>query len=150
MLRGHPRLSDGTDNPAPLPLVVTVGPEPESRRPHCTVPSISSTRIPASPAMAACSSSAAIPCIAPLSTTCCRASARTAWGDLTVTPNDWATAFSAHDTDVDHNTARDPVWKEPLDILTEVVVEAFEEADPDQVRAFIGQDPDLREVPTTA
>ncbi|TSI17631.1 RNA polymerase recycling motor ATPase HelR [Brevibacterium aurantiacum] len=73
----------------------------------------------------------------------------TVWGDLTVTPGDWATAFSAHDTDVDHNTARDLVWNELLDILTEIVVEADEEAEPDQVRAFIGQDPDLREVLTT-
>ncbi|WP_235347089.1 RNA polymerase recycling motor ATPase HelR [Brevibacterium sp. UCMA 11754] len=73
----------------------------------------------------------------------------TVWGELTVTPGDWATAFSAHDTDVDHNTARDLVWNELLDILTEIVVDADEEAEPDQVRAFIGQDPDLREVLTT-
>ena len=73
----------------------------------------------------------------------------TVWGDVTVTPGDWATAFSAHDTDVDHNTARDLVWNELLDILTEIVVDADEDAEPDQVRVFIGKDPDLREVLTT-
>nr|WP_275901842.1 RNA polymerase recycling motor ATPase HelR [Brevibacterium zhoupengii] len=74
----------------------------------------------------------------------------TTWGELSVTPGDWATAFTTHGGDVDHNTARDLVWNELLDILTDIVVEADEEAEPEQVRGFIAQDPDLREVLTNA
>ncbi|MGC2977611.1 RNA polymerase recycling motor ATPase HelR [Brevibacterium sp. FAM 25378] len=65
-------------------------------------------------------------------------------GDLTVTPGDWAAAFTSIDADVDHNSARDQIWDELLEILTESVVDADEDAEPLEVRRFLSQDPDLR------
>ena len=71
-------------------------------------------------------------------------------GDLTVTPGDWAAAFASIDADVDHNTARDQVWDELLEILTESVVDADEDAEPLEVRRILSRDPDLRATLTAA
>lgn len=71
-------------------------------------------------------------------------------GDLTVTPGDWEAAFTSIDADVDHNSARDQIWDELLEILTESVVDADEDAEPLEVRAFLSQDPDLRATLTAA
>ena len=71
-------------------------------------------------------------------------------GDLTVTPGDWAAAFTSVDADVDHNAARDQVWDELLEILTEAVVDADEDAEPLEVRRHLSQDPDLRATLSTA
>lgn len=71
-------------------------------------------------------------------------------GDLTVTPGDWAAAFTSIDADVDHNAARDQIWEELLEILTESVVDADEDAEPLEVRRFLSQDPDLRATLTAA
>ncbi|KHS53890.1 RNA polymerase recycling motor ATPase HelR [Brevibacterium linens] len=65
-------------------------------------------------------------------------------GELTVTPGDWAAAFTSIDVDVDHNAARDQVWDELLEILTESVVDADEDAEPLEVRRYLSRDPDLR------
>ena len=71
-------------------------------------------------------------------------------GDLTVTPGDWAAAFTSVDADVDHNAARDQVWDELLEILTEAAVDADEDAEPLEVRRHLSQDPDLRATLSTA
>ncbi|MGV9194117.1 RNA polymerase recycling motor ATPase HelR [Microbacterium sp. MC2] len=43
----------------------------------------------------------------------------TPWADVRVTPDDWADAFASADAGATHNDARDQVWEELLDILTD-------------------------------
>ena len=69
----------------------------------------------------------------------------TVWGEVTVTPDDWSAAFTSVDAGVDHNTARDQVWDDLLDTLTEIVADADEDAEPDEVRRFLSRDAELRE-----
>ena len=68
----------------------------------------------------------------------------TVWGELTVTAGDWSAAFTSIDEDLEHNTARDQVWDELLEILAEPVVDSDEDAEPLEVHRFLSQDPDLR------
>ncbi|SMY05005.1 DNA helicase IV [Brevibacterium sp. 239c] len=68
----------------------------------------------------------------------------TVWGELTVTAGDWSAAFTSIDEDLEHNTARDQVWDELLEILAESVVDSDEDAEPLEVHRFLSQDPDLR------
>lgn len=68
----------------------------------------------------------------------------TMWGEIMVGPREWSAAFASVDSDVEHNTARDQVWDELLGILTEIVIDAVEDAEPDEVRRFLSQDPELR------
>ena len=43
----------------------------------------------------------------------------TQWGEVSLTPSDWAEAFSSAESDLPHNEARDQVWETVLDILTD-------------------------------
>ncbi|MBW9095655.1 AAA family ATPase [Microbacterium jejuense] len=43
----------------------------------------------------------------------------TQWGEVSLTPEDWAEAFSSAESDLPHNEARDQVWETVLDILTD-------------------------------
>ncbi|GAA1844414.1 RNA polymerase recycling motor ATPase HelR [Brevibacterium marinum] len=74
----------------------------------------------------------------------------TVWGELVVGAGEWSAAFASVDSDVDHNSAREEVWDELLENLTATVVDAVEDAEPDQVRTFLSQDPELRDCLTAA
>ena len=43
----------------------------------------------------------------------------TPWGDLWLSPHDWAEAFAAPDPDTPHNEARDQIWDELVSILVD-------------------------------
>ena len=43
----------------------------------------------------------------------------TPWGDLWLSPHDWAEAFAAPDPDTPHNEARDQIWDELVAILVD-------------------------------
>ncbi|MEW1953809.1 RNA polymerase recycling motor ATPase HelR [Terrabacter sp. NPDC080008] len=66
----------------------------------------------------------------------------TPWEELRVEAEDWAAAFSAPLPGTPHNEARDVVREELIAIL--VHRHSHEEATPEQVRAALERDPDLR------
>ncbi|MGN6220362.1 MAG: RNA polymerase recycling motor ATPase HelR [Microbacterium sp.] len=43
----------------------------------------------------------------------------TQWGEVALTPEDWAEAFTSAESGLPHNEARDQVWETVLDILTD-------------------------------
>jgi hypothetical protein len=43
----------------------------------------------------------------------------TQWGEVALTPQDWAEAFASAESGLPHNEARDQVWETVLDILTD-------------------------------
>ncbi|MBD3943880.1 AAA family ATPase [Microbacterium sp. NEAU-LLC] len=43
----------------------------------------------------------------------------TQWGEVSLTPGDWAEAFSSAESGLPHNEARDQVWETVLDILSD-------------------------------
>ena len=65
----------------------------------------------------------------------------TPWGDIWVSPADWAEAFEAPDPGTPHNEARDQVWEALLSIL----IDAYDDDDvsPDLVRRSLRQSPEL-------
>lgn len=65
----------------------------------------------------------------------------TPWSELVVTPEDWAVAFDAPDPGTPHNEAREAIWEELLDILTE---QDGGEAPARQLRRSLRADDDLR------
>lgn len=65
----------------------------------------------------------------------------TPWSDLRLTPDDWAEAFDAADPGTPHNDAREQVWEALLGILED---QDDGEADPEQLRAVLAQDRELR------
>lgn len=74
----------------------------------------------------------------------------TAWGPVSVGAGDWSEAFASVDPDIDHNSAREQIWDELLQILVDIVIAGDEEAEPGQVRRFLTQDTELREALTMA
>ena len=66
----------------------------------------------------------------------------TPWAELSVGADDWATAFQAPPPGTPHNEARDIIWDELLSILVERHDD--EDATPEQVRATLERDRDLR------
>ncbi|MDP5182031.1 RNA polymerase recycling motor ATPase HelR [Blastococcus sp. BMG 814] len=65
----------------------------------------------------------------------------TPWDDVRLTPDDWTEAFGAAEPGTPHNEAREQVWA----ALLEIVVDAHDpDVDPDQVRATLEQDRELR------
>jgi DNA helicase IV len=65
----------------------------------------------------------------------------TPWGDLWLSPADWAEAFEAPDLGTPHNRARDEVWEALVTILADKVDD--EEVSPDLLRRALAQDRDL-------
>ena len=65
----------------------------------------------------------------------------TGWGDVAVTADDWARAFAEVDPGTPHNEARDDVWDALLTLLVER--EAAEE--PDELRADLARNAELRD-----
>ena len=65
----------------------------------------------------------------------------TPWGDIWVSPADWAEAFEAPDPGTPHNEARDQVWEALLSIL----IDAYDDDDvsADLVRKALRQSPEL-------
>lgn len=76
----------------------------------------------------------------------------TNWGIVTVGRSDWARAFAAANSTSSHNESRDEVWEELLtDLVEDLIAEAERDIDnendiaPDQVRAILARDEELRE-----
>ncbi|MCI3270177.1 RNA polymerase recycling motor ATPase HelR [Streptomyces cylindrosporus] len=55
----------------------------------------------------------------------------TPWGDVRLTPADWAEAFDAAEPGTPHNEARDQVWEELLTILVDKHEESYDDNDRD-------------------
>jgi hypothetical protein len=66
----------------------------------------------------------------------------TPWGDVWLSPSDWAEAFESPAPGTPHNEARDEVWEELLTILVDKH-EADEDVSPDLVRRSLAQNADL-------
>ncbi|WP_148572730.1 RNA polymerase recycling motor ATPase HelR [Nocardioides caldifontis] len=64
----------------------------------------------------------------------------TLWGDVWLSPSDWAEAFAAPEPGTPHNEARDQVWDALLDILVD---KHDDEGPPEQVRAALGRNREL-------
>ena len=66
----------------------------------------------------------------------------TPWAEVWLSPDDWAEAFGTPEPGAPHNEVREQVWDELLTIL----VDAHEDDDvePDEVRAVLQQDGELR------
>jgi hypothetical protein len=65
----------------------------------------------------------------------------TPWGDLRVSPHDWAEAFAAPDPDTPHNEARDQIWDELVAILVDQHED--DEVPADLLRRALRQDEEL-------
>ena len=65
----------------------------------------------------------------------------TAWGDLRISPDDWAEAFASAEPGTPHNDARDQVWETLLDILGDQVDEDV--VPPHQLRRALARHTDL-------
>ncbi|RBY76909.1 AAA family ATPase [Blastococcus sp. TF02-09] len=65
----------------------------------------------------------------------------TPWSELRLTADDWAEAFAAPDPGTPHNESRGRVWEELLAILTD---QAADDVSPDQLRAVLDQNRELR------
>lgn len=65
----------------------------------------------------------------------------TGWGEVVVTPGDWAQAFAAADPGSPHNEARDLIWHELVGILADG---CDLDAPPPELRAELYADEDLR------
>ncbi|MEV3927192.1 RNA polymerase recycling motor ATPase HelR [Actinomadura coerulea] len=71
----------------------------------------------------------------------------THWGDVWLSPADWAEAFQAPEPGTPHNEARDQIWEELLTILADKHEGAGEgegAASPDLLRRSLRQDRELR------
>ncbi|MBB3675156.1 RNA polymerase recycling motor ATPase HelR [Modestobacter versicolor] len=68
----------------------------------------------------------------------------TPWADVRLGPDDWAEAFAAAEPGTPHNEAREQVWEALLGILVDA--HDTEEASPDEVRAALRRDGELRAV----
>ncbi|MEU9843998.1 RNA polymerase recycling motor ATPase HelR [Actinomadura sp. NPDC048032] len=69
------------------------------------------------------------------------------WGEVWLSPADWAEAFQAPEPGTPHNEARDQIWEELLTILAdkhEGVDEGEGAASPEMLRRSLGQDRGLR------
>ncbi|MEP6979483.1 MAG: RNA polymerase recycling motor ATPase HelR, partial [Nakamurella sp.] len=71
----------------------------------------------------------------------------TPWGEISVSPTDWAQAFEAAEPGIAHNDARELVWAELLRILTD---SPAGDTPVDQLRQSLVQNWDLRTAMTTA
>ncbi len=67
----------------------------------------------------------------------------TPWGEVWVTASEWAEAFDAADASLPHNTARDQVWGELLDLLVDLHGFDDDEISAEQVRRALARDEDL-------
>jgi hypothetical protein len=70
----------------------------------------------------------------------------TPWGDIRLTPADWAEAFGSADSTVPHNEARDQIWDELLTILLDkhgTGYEDDEDVSTDLVRRSLQQNEEL-------
>ncbi len=67
----------------------------------------------------------------------------TPWADLWLSREDWAEAFSVADPSSSHNEARDEVWEEILELLSDQVDD--DDAPPHVVRRWLRQDDELTE-----
>ncbi|MSZ76662.1 MAG: AAA family ATPase, partial [Actinobacteria bacterium] len=65
----------------------------------------------------------------------------TPWGDLWLSPHEWAEAFASPDPGTPHNEARDQVWEELVTILVDKCDD--EEVDDDQLRRAIAHHGEL-------
>ncbi|GGM53834.1 RNA polymerase recycling motor ATPase HelR [Microbacterium saperdae] len=63
------------------------------------------------------------------------------WADLWLSSEEWAEAFSAPDPSSTHNAARDEVWEELLEMLTDQIHD--EDVPPHAVRRWLRQDEEL-------
>ncbi len=63
------------------------------------------------------------------------------WADLWLSRDEWAELFSNADPAISHNEARDEVWEEILELLTDQVDD--EDAPPHMVRRWLRQDEEL-------
>ncbi|QIK72542.1 AAA family ATPase [Propioniciclava coleopterorum] len=70
----------------------------------------------------------------------------TGWGDVAVTADDWAQAFAEVDPGTPHNEARDDVW----DALLTQLVEREAGEEPDELRADLARNAELRDQFRTA
>jgi len=71
----------------------------------------------------------------------------TPWGEVWLSPDDWAAAFEAPAPGTPHNEARDEVWDE----LLTIVVDKHDDAAPaEQVRGSLDHDEELRAALNTA
>jgi hypothetical protein len=69
----------------------------------------------------------------------------TAWGDVRITPSEWAEAFGSSDPGTPHNLARDDVWDEVLTILVDKAADALEDLSPDELRRVLDRHAGLRD-----
>jgi hypothetical protein len=69
----------------------------------------------------------------------------TAWGDVRITPSEWAEAFGSSDPGTPHNLARDEVWDEVLTILVDKAADALEDLSPDELRRVLDRHAGLRD-----
>lgn len=69
----------------------------------------------------------------------------TAWGDVRITPAEWAEAFGSPDPGTPHNLARDDVWDEVLTILVDNAADVVDDLSPDELRRVLDRHAGLRD-----
>ncbi|NPC44532.1 RNA polymerase recycling motor ATPase HelR [Nocardioides sp. zg-1230] len=69
----------------------------------------------------------------------------TAWGDVRITPAEWAEAFGSPDPGTPHNLARDDVWGEVLTILVDNAADVVDDLSPDELRRVLDRHAGLRD-----
>ncbi|BDZ45521.1 RNA polymerase recycling motor ATPase HelR [Naasia aerilata] len=68
----------------------------------------------------------------------------TPWGDIRIGAADWAEAFAAADPALPHNDARDQVWQELIDVVTDQLDKEDEEAPPHLIGRALLRSEELR------